>query len=357
MDTHYTPAGLATQFVGSLRLRNPAVIADFTAGQGSLLDAASARWPGARLIATDIDSHAVLQLKDRGEQWTVGRCDFLSSRSRAACRPLRDLAGTADVVLLNPPFSVRGAKRIDVRYANRSLKCSPAMAYTLYALSFLRPGGEARLILPAGALVNVRDQDAWRAIRALHSVAVIGQTDRNSFPSCASNGVLVAVGPHARNAETVSDLRGMATADESGRRISARVTRGGFQMHRLRDNSDGPVLVHSSELQDGRVMLNGRRGHGRSRTLASAAVLLPRVGRLTPQKVALFEGSTCVMPSDCVVAVVPEDGQQVFELRSRLVGSFDRLRSVYVGTGAPHVTLRRLSDFLRSIGVGVEEHV
>ena len=357
MDTHYTPAELATQLVGSVRLHNPRVIADFTAGEGSLLDAASARWPQAKLVATDIDSHAVLQLKDRGDRWTVGQCDFLSSRSRAACRALRDLAGTADLVLLNPPFSVRGAKRVDVRYANHPIKCSPAMAFALNA----PPVSAARRRGPAdtsGRGTGERSgSDAWRALSTQHSVDVIGRAGRGSFPSCASNGVLVAVRPYERNAEPIPDVHSAPVASKSGRHIDAQMARGGFQMHHVRDDSDGPVLVHSSELQDGRVILNGRRGRGHTPTVSSPAVLLPRVGRLTPQKVALFEGSTCVMLSDCVVAIVPEKGQQVSELRRRIIDSFDRLEAAYVGTGAPHITLRRLADFLSTIRVGVEESV
>ncbi|MBN1458866.1 MAG: methyltransferase [Armatimonadetes bacterium] len=357
MDTHYTPAELAAQLVRSVQLRDPQVVADFTAGEGSLLDAASARWPEARLVATDIDGRAVQQLKDRGERWVVGQCDFLSSRSRAACRALRGLAGTADLVLLNPPFSVRGARRMAIRYADHYLRCSPAMAFALHSLSYLRPGGEARLILPAGALVSVRDQDAWTVMSEQHSVEAIGQAGRGSFPSCASNGVLVAVRPCERNAQPIPDLRSAGMASKSIRHINVQVTRGGFQMHRIRDDSDGPVLVHSSELQDGRVVVNGRRGRGRTPTVGSPAVLLPRVGRLTPQKIAIFEGSTRVMLSDCVLAVVPEDEQRTPELRSRMIDSFDRLQALYIGTGAPYVTLRRFEDFLGTIGVGVGENV
>lgn len=357
MDTHYTPAELATQLVGSVQLRSPQVIADFTAGEGSLLDAASARWPSARLVATDIDSYAVSQLRERGERWAVGQCDFLSSRSRAACRVLRGLAGTADLVLLNPPFSVRGARRVTVCHANHPLQCSPAMAFVLNAISFLRPGGEARLILPAGTLVSIRDQDAWKAIGEQYSVGVIGHAGRGSFPSCASSGVLVAIRPPERNAEPIPNLYGADLSSKPGCRINVQMTRGGFQMHRVRDDNDGPVLVHSSELQDGRVILNGRRGQGRTPTVCSPAVLLPRVGRLTPQKIAVFEGMTRVMLSDCVLAVVPDDIKRASELRSLMIESFDRLETMYVGTGAPHITLCRLASFLSAIGVGVERNV
>lgn len=354
VDTHYTPAALAAQLVGSVRLEDPRVIGDFTAGEGSLLDAASARWPKARLVATDIDSRAVLQLKTRGERWIVGQCDFLSSRSRAACKALRGLSGTADLILLNPPFSVRGAKRVDVRFAEHRLRCSPAMAFVLNALPFLRPEGEARLILPAGALVSIRDQDAWSAVRARHSVDVIGQAGRGSFPSCSSSGVLVAVRPRIGRAEATSDLDGAPGDFESGQHIDARVVRGGLQMHRTGDGNNGPVLVHTSELRDGRVIPNGRRGRGSFTTVSRPAVLLPRVGRLTPQKVAVFDGSTCVMLSDCVVAIVPENGHQAPELRCRILDSFDSLEAAYVGTGAPHITVTRLADFLRTIHVGAE---
>ncbi len=105
MDTFYTPESVAERLVTAIDHPDPELIADFTAGSGSLLSVAQARWPAARIVATEINSGVVRQIKECHPDWLTGKCDFLSSRSRGSCTALRGIAGTVDVVLLNPPFS------------------------------------------------------------------------------------------------------------------------------------------------------------------------------------------------------------------------------------------------------------
>jgi len=127
-------------------------------------------------------------------------------------------------------------------------------------------------------------------------------------------------------------------------------------MHRPTGQRDGPALVHSTDLQDGRVILNGRRGRGSTPTVRNPAIFLPRVGRITPQKITIFEGTVPVMLSDCVLAIVPENQRHVTMLRGRILDAFGYLEAFYAGTGAPHITLGRLADFLHMIAVRVEHN-
>lgn len=353
MDTHYTPKELADQLVESVDRCEIRLVADFTAGEGSLLDAASARWPDARFVATDIDHEAVRRLKSRAGQCTAGRCDFLSPRSRASCSATRSLAGTVDLVLLNPPFSVRGGTKIETRFGQRRLTSSPAMAFVLASLSYLATDGQARLIVPAGTLVSVRDESAWNAIHEKFSTRVLAHVGRGSFPSCACSSALIAVDPLKTEVPAAHIDPTPSAASAFSCTIEARLVRGGFQMHRPNGSRSGPAIVHSTHLQNGTVAIDGRHGEGAFATICRPAVLVPRVGRLTPHKVALFEGGTPVMLSDCVLAIVPEDPSCAAATRDRILSGFGGFEAAYSGTGAPHITLGRLADALGTVGIEV----
>ena len=109
IDAFYTPSHLAELMVSHVQYHEPKVIADFAAGDGELLLTAHRRWPHASIIATDLDKRSIRIIRHRNPVWSVGCCDFLNERSRIRCSPLRDMIGTVSLVLLNPPFSYRGA--------------------------------------------------------------------------------------------------------------------------------------------------------------------------------------------------------------------------------------------------------
>ena len=139
---------------GQVSLSAPKIIADFAAGDGALLTAACAVWPKAKAFALDIDNLALRRLRYRNPSWSIGRCDFLSEDSRGKSIPLQAVKGNTDVILLNPPFSCRGASRFKLKLNGRELCCSKAMAFVLLATEYLAVDGQIVAILPESTFLS-----------------------------------------------------------------------------------------------------------------------------------------------------------------------------------------------------------
>jgi hypothetical protein len=110
--------------------------------------------------------------------------------------------------------------------------------------------------------------------------------------------------------------------------------------------------VHYTDLKNAQVVLNGHRGAGHHRCVAGPAILIPRVGRVTPDKVTVLRAKTKVMISDCVIGLKTRSLAAARTLRDTLVTNFDVFSAAYVGTGAPHITLDRLRMTLSQLGIG-----
>jgi len=126
IDCIYTPSALAREMVDAagVCLNGGHLIADFAVGSGELLIAACERWPLASIVATDIDRVETQLLKKQNSGWQIGRCDFLNPKSKNASPILRKLVDRINLILLNPPFSCRGGKRVVAMASGTSVKCS-----------------------------------------------------------------------------------------------------------------------------------------------------------------------------------------------------------------------------------------
>jgi len=122
-------------------------------------------------------------------------------------------------------------------------------------------------------------------------------------------------------------------------------------MYLRRTEPRAPVLVHSTDLKANVVHLSGRRGHGEFRCISGSAVLVPRVGRITPDKVALMNTTIPVMISDCVIALKTTSVAVATAVQERIQGNFEQLEREYVGTGAPFITISRLQRALNRLGI------
>lgn len=348
LDPHYTPRWLATRVVEKVALENAPVIADFASGEGSLLEAAHERWPGAQIVATDADPKVVRGLRRQYPHWKVGRADFLNPASRRSCPALRDLAGQVSLLLLNPPFTSRGGAHRIVKTRNGPVRAGIAMAFLLESCTYLAPSGEAVAILPAGALHNAKDRNAWIILRQEFSIRTLERPSKNSFRGCVAASVIVSLRRRkGRVARPVATPAAVGSAQTL-------IIRGTFPAHAHSATSgDGPgtVLVHSTDLKDARVRLNGRRGHGSYRCISGPAVLIPRVGQLTQQKIALLRSRRRIMLSDCVIGLKGSTPEQTHRLHEALGAHFLSLKSAYVGTGAPHITLPRLHNVLAALAM------
>lgn len=351
-DTHYTPSTVAKALVRAMHDLQPALIADLAAGNGDLLIEAERVWPNANFVATDIDRRAIRRLARRHPSWTVGRCDLRNARSRASCQALNELPHASCLIVLNPPFSCRGGTRFMVQTPDGPLYASTAMSFLLLAASYVSASGHIVSVLPLGCLHNVKDVRAWNYLKSRYAVTVIDTYANDTFPNSTASTVIVRFSPPVHEVTTTTP-RPATLVPESRFRVG--VIRGSCPVHRIEHETQKPVLVHYTDIRDGAVTLNGRRGFGSFRSVKGPAILIPRVGRITSGKIGLLETNHLVMPSDCVIALKPESIEHARTLRCRLVGNLEHLRAHYTGTGAPFITVARLKAALETIGVDVDE--
>ncbi len=351
MDTHYTPRLLARQLVASAADLRPSVVADLCAGAGDLLLEAYASWPDADYAAVDIDRQSVQRLRRLRPGWHVGRCDLTNPHSRANSAVLRRVRKRVSLLLLNPPFSCRGGAKSIATTQNGPILTSTAMFFIVTSLTYLHPSGSALAVVPAGVLHSEKDRAAWDYIHRRYSVSIVATPQPRAFPRSSATTAIVRLSPYEHPPTLRSQI---APATLTRRRLYVHLTRGCQPLFRLRNESTGPTLIHSTDLRDAKVILNGRRATSAHRAIAGPAVLIPRVGHLTTTKVAIYSGVTPVALSDCVIALTTGSLSDAHELRKRLLFAFSILRAQYVGTGAPFVTVNRLTNALASLGIDVD---
>ena len=355
IDAFYTPAYLAAKMVRLID-QEPDVVADFACGDGGLLHAAARRWKMAQIFGTDISKLAVKTVSTLGLAKQVSRCDFLSSRSRAHCKLLRDIKNEVDVVLLNPPFTCRGGTRHLVDIDGFALRCGTAMAFLLIASDYLSPAGEVVAILPAGSMNSEKDRAAWNVLRNRFIIRIVSEHDNRTFISCDSNTQIIHM-KRITNPRKAPLMYPSETLDRpAGRTERPKVTlyRGQVQMHAVPPGRT--ALAHSTDLRNYKLVLNGHKTNSSSLSIKGAFIVLPRVGSPLKEKIAFHETSKKVAISDCILALACQSKSETIGLHRSLLNSWPLLESQYGGTGAKYLTVSRLANLLRGLGYDVVAH-
>jgi hypothetical protein len=351
LDAHYTPPGIARQLLTHINYLPPGVIADFAVGGGELLIHATHRWRGRPIHACDISAKVVSSISKRWGDWRVGKCDFLSPRSRSASQILREVKGRVALCLANPPFSYRGAKRWRVNVAdNITIECSPAIAFLLTATEYLCPEGRILAIIPANAVNSQRDEDAMAMLSRLGKLTVLDRYRRGAFPSCTSQTISVSF--HLSAAESLA----IPKIAERAPRLQVELTRGCIPMYRVAPLREGSIpVVHTIDLYEHGVHEPANGTPASSRIVWGPAVLIPRVGKPNKGKVALYTASRSIALSDCVFAIRCSSHSDALYLLNLLLDNWTFLRGVYHGTCAPYMTTRDLTNALVALGVQITE--
>lgn len=340
MDAIYTPPDLAKFLAEASTLASPGSVADFAAGDGALLRAAAARWPGAKLFGSDIDEHAVASIEKLLPDCDTMLIDFLAEPSDC---PLADRL--FDLILLNPPFSGRGNTRYSAKIEGVDYKASKALAFVARALAHLAPGGEIIAILPASVLTSERDAALRTAIRAWGHVDQIGDVWRTAFKSHAVAVTVLRITRVKPKRKTAGK-----PALVSLRPFAVEMTRGSLSVHKQVATDTGPRFIHTTDLQRNSLLPSDRFASSSHRTISGPAVLISRVGRPSSDKVVLLAAGEAVL-SDCVIALqtIPVGSEQA--LADLLVEHWESLKTAYGGSCAPYITLKRLADALLRIGL------
>ena len=226
------------------------------------------------------------------------------------------------------------------------------MCVLLTALSYLHSSGSAIAILPSGALHNQKDRTAWNYIRTHFDVNIIESTQRNAFPNSSANTLIVRFDACSTPPPLPPLLLRPSPPDK---RTHVRIVRGCLPLHRSPNHHSGPAFVHSTDLRGSTVHLNGNHAIHPTRTIFQPAVLIPRVGQLTRRKIAIFDATTPIVLSDCVIALTTRSIRHAIHVQQRLLDGFALLHGQYVGTGAPFITLGRLRTALTDLGIDVHD--
>jgi hypothetical protein len=350
-DRIYTPADLAKTLIAASRMKTPARIADFAAGDGALLKAALQRWPDAEIFGSDLDLAAVAVLETMGP---AIRCDFLDNEELEKIAVDERVAPCFPLILLNPPFSCRPCRIVQVAFGTETLWAGPALAFVANATRFLQNGGEIVAILPTSVLTSQRDSKLLGSIRRGHSIEIIGEILPAAFKGHSVRVTIVRFTKLQTDASNpihlVASNEFLHSPSYVGKYTKVAMLRGSLAVNRAPLAQGGVAFVHTTSLRNRSVHYDDSRVTDCMRKVSGSAVLIPRVGRPSVEKVALKLDDTDCILSDCVIALSVGNLDENFALHKEIVSSWSHLENSYVGSCAPYLTLVRLSAFLHTVG-------
>ena len=358
MDRIYTPPYLAALMAKASCARSSQseefLVADFAAGSGELLLAAASIWPTATMVATDIDFLAVRRLSQISDNLRTGVCDFLNPRSRQSSPILRSLIGRTNLVLLNPPFSCRGGKRVSATIAGVTSKSSLGLAFVVNSFDYIAEGGELIAVLPEGSLTSEKDAATWNLLRRMADTEVLKINGLRTFPKATVRTAVVRF-QKRHSLLKAGPSQVLNTLGTSCRDLPppVRIVRGTTQMNEIQQregDADSIAFIHSTHLKDFTVSSNYEVHNRLGRCAVGPMVLLPRVGQPKRSKIAKYLDSTVFMLSDCVIALMCHSPESAELLWRDLQTNWCLLEQEYVGSGARYITKRRLSDLLTRLG-------
>lgn len=346
VDEFFTPPELAARLISLSSLSRPSAIADFCAGDGELLRAASKRWPGSKLFATDLSRPSLTQLS-RTTTAKTGRCDFMAERSRQRCRVLQGLLGKVNLVVLNPPFSHRGGYAKSALFQGEHLRASPALNIIVNSLPYLTRDGELLTVMPVGCLRSQKNEAAWLAIGKHYEVTIENYNHHRVFSQCVPRTALVRL-KKKRHSTSTAEIK--ATTQSTNGYACTSTARGRLAVHRAvqaQEGEESVPFIHTSSLRNSQVNEDRFKVARAWHEIRGFFVLIPRVGKPDVTKIAVLETAGVVL-SDCVIAVRCSNRRQMHTLRNLIAVDWNSFERLYRGTGAPYLTLRDVNGYLAS---------
>jgi len=194
--------------------------------------------------------------------------------------------------------------------------------------------------LPDGCLVSRQDSPVWEELRRTFKIEVIRDNSRSAFARVRARTCLVRLTRDIDEFPRVSD-------EIASDAVS--VIRGSCQMHtRQRSRAlAAAALVHTTHLKGGAVLDSFERVDGK--VIQGPALLFPRVGLVTPDKLCILEGGRRIVLSDCVLAVRCRSVSAARAMRSQILNAWPIFAASFRGTGAPYITVERASNVLSKI--------
>lgn len=335
----YTPLNIAKDLVAGARNDGPRTVADFCAGEGSLLSAAAEIWPRAKLFAADINRDVYSALPSA--EWVCA--DFLSPDFERQVD--RAFEKKFDLILLNPPFAFQCSRPIQARGAYHDQSCSVAFAFLFTALEYLEDDGELLAIMPTSSLRSERDAASRQALRRGHNCTIIAEPSYDRFPGLDVSTYLMRV-TRKKGVSTWSELK----KSETDQHRSFTIMRGKVSVKRSERvvQSGLHSWIHTTSIRSSKVQeryeLPEGTAVGQHCFLRKGAIVVPRVGKVRPSQIAVTTRREVL--SDCLFGITLEDVNHSRVLMEFFKRDFRNFLDLYAGTGAPYTTQQKLARYI-----------
>lgn len=339
LDQYYTPSAVADEILGAAPSGSSRVV-DTACGEGSLLEAAQRLDPTTRCVGVDRDDASIRRLRRKKKAWVLSAGDMLNDRTIAKTNAL--VAGRGcDLLVLNPPFSIRGARTVAASFQGEVHRCSVAMAHVLRSFELFAPRLGAVAVVPESLLFSETDANARDALAARFKLRVLRELENTTFSGARAHSALIQIVPGGKR---------RAPRRRGGLPAGPELVRGGLPLFQAVDDRSGVPLIHSqdiSKLSAGGPLAGFRTVSPIGRGLVSGAVvLIPRVGVPLRSSLRAVFLRRRIQLSDCVIAIRLPSIAEARHLASSLQDRHESLCGVYHGTGARFVTLQRLQAWL-----------
>lgn len=337
-------------------------VVDFCAGLGSLLEVVSERLPAACIVATDLDVSCLRLLREAHPLWSVGRIDILNERSRRAS-PLY-VEGRYDAFVINPPFSGRGGRVVNVTFdRNLHFTCSRPLACLFHSLQSLRIGGFGVAVLPLSCLRSEKDSVAVRWLERNMDFSVHSYHGRGCFSGASVRTVIVSLRRNrVADVASVNAVGGQEILPRGRRGSDLVLFRGKVPVRTLRSfhsDGDGVVVARYVHTTDLRKTWSGWRtiSVNSNVCLVREGVLFPRVGKISPNSFRAYSDSVPLVLSDCVFSVSPVCASVALDdLLSILRENCRVFVESSAATGAPYLTVSQVLGLIDRLGFSVRVH-
>lgn len=227
-------------------------------------------------------------------------------------------------------------------------RCSLAFAFLFTALDYLAADGELLAVMPTSTLQSERDANARRQLEKFFKSRLISRPRYNRFPGLDVSTYLIGLRPkqEVRNDTLVSDA-------ERCSHLPWKLTRGTISLPKAKRilQSGQRAWIHTTSIQSSKIVerykLPAPMPDFGQKLIGEQSIVLPRVGKVKIGDVALT--SRPELLSDCLLGITFDDRKLARLVYDGLRDRFSSFTKLYTGTGAPYITHKRVSEFVRKI--------
>lgn len=258
------------------------------------------------------------------------------------------LVSSCDVLLVNPPFSMRGRKSLRFHVGDSEFTGSIAMAHILSALDQFSNPSQVVVIAPESLLHSDLDEAGRKRLFSEYNYSLTEKLGRDTFSGAHVHTAVIIL------SKRDSPLQFCADPSNSPKKSTSPLglVRGTAQPHSIRENTNGVSFIHTTDLK----IISNDCTYGGNRTIDSdgkrtvegTGVLFPRVGSPNKNHVVAYNFHEKCVLSDCLIAF-PTVSFSLAERTVRCVrDNWSEFCRIYNGTAARYTTISKLDAFIDS---------